>query len=84
MWLCVLLEQSIHNDVLLNDQIQNTKTIFWFELNTEEQNPLCDKIRRGNKLYTEKSRKEFFNQISSNKKPWDIYVQCVEFIFYLS
>lgn len=28
MWLCVLLEQSIHNNVLLNNQIQNTKTIF--------------------------------------------------------
>lgn len=60
------------------------KIIFWFELNMEGQNPLCDKKWRGNKLFTEKSQKEFFNQISSNKRQWDIYVQCVEFIFYLS
>lgn len=28
MWLCDLLEQSIQNNVLLNNQIQNMKTIF--------------------------------------------------------
>lgn len=49
-----------------------------------EQNPLCDEKRRGNKLFTEKPRKEFFNQISSNKRQWDIYVQHLEIIFYLS
>lgn len=83
--LCPLGAVSIYNNVLLNIQIQKHEERFLFELNTEEQNPLCDKLLwRGNKLFTEKSRKEFFNQISSNNRQWDISVQCVEFIFYLS